>query len=71
MALRKACKLQGMATPFVAFVDECPVDRAAVRAACEQIWSSATPGQLKSGYSQLAAFHGEPPVIALCPAVKN
>lgn len=63
------CRLQPAAA-FVAFVDECPADRAALHAACSQIWSSATTGQLGSGYSQLAAFYGRPPQIARCPAIE-
>ncbi len=65
------CTLQQKPSSFIAFVDECPADGAALHRICGQIWSSATPKELKSGYSQLTPFYGEPPEIALCPAVKN
>jgi len=64
------CKLHRAASAFIAFVDQCPADGAALHSICAQIWSSATSKELQSGYSQLAKFYGAPSEIALCPIVK-
>jgi hypothetical protein len=61
------CVLQAKST-YYTFVDTCPSNVSALRAACGQIWSGASRAELESGFSQLAPFFGYPPNLKYCQA---
>ena len=65
-AVACTCRL-GPASDYIILTGGCPADDKALRAACAQIWSSASQAELMSGYSQLTPFYGDPPKIAYCP----
>jgi hypothetical protein len=63
------CQLNPSPSDYVIFASACLADNRALRAACAQIWSSASQAELMSSYSQLAPFYGDPAKLAYCPPI--
>ena len=61
------CMLQAR-SDYYTFVDTCPTNASALRAACGQLWSGASRAELESGFSQLASFFEYPPNLEHCRA---